>query len=78
MDSDGLPGSHRSASAKSSACVEGAEEAADQRVWAVVAYERAQHVRRGASGWPDLHPRCMAVFADSVICKSLHVLLAAS
>ena len=49
VDSDGLPGSHRSAGARPSARLEGAEEAADQRVWAAMAHERAQHVSCSAS-----------------------------
>ena len=50
VDSAGLPGSHRSAGATPLASPAGAEEAADQRVLAVLAYERAQHVSSVAFG----------------------------
>ena len=49
-DSSGLPGSHSSASASPLASPAGTEEAADLRVRAAVARERAQHVSCGAAG----------------------------
>ena len=62
-DSSGSPGSHQSAS------LAGTEEAADLRVQAAVARERAQHVSCGATGL-TFHARCMAVFTDPAGCRS--------
>ena len=63
VDSNGSPGSHRSAS------LAGTEEAADLRVRAAVARERAQHVSCSATRL-TFHPRCTAVFTVHANCRS--------
>ena len=78
VDSHRLPSGHRSASARPSAQLKGADETAVLRVWAAVARERAQHVSCSACDEPDLHPGCMVISSDSASCALLHLLLALS